>query len=161
MKFYTVSDRYIAYLKTLDNKVPNNYGGKRPYVGIILQINGHSYLAPLTSYKPKQDNLDSSNRTIFKIHEKGKPSNKLGMLHLNNMIPVIESETTLVDFLKLDAKYKILLTHQIDFIKSEQDAIKERAAKLYHSVVVLKNAHFSKLSCDFSVLEGGYRNFVA
>ncbi len=160
MKFYTVSDRYITYLKTLDHKVPNNYGGKRPYVGIIIEINGHKYLAPMTSYKPKQDALDTNNRTIFKIHEKGKPLKKLGMLHLNNMIPVLDSEVKEVDFSTQDLKYRILLTHQINFIKSEQDAIKERAAKLYDSVVNLKNAHFCKLSCDFVVLEAGYRNFV-
>lgn len=46
MEFYTVSDAYIAWLKSIDNRVPDNYQGKRAFIGIVLDINGHQYLAP-------------------------------------------------------------------------------------------------------------------
>lgn len=160
MQFYTVTNAYINYLKALDSKVPDNYGGSRPYVGIILEIGGHKYLAPLTSYKAKQDTMKDSNPTIFKIYEKGNDLNKLGMLHLNNMIPVLESEIIPVVFSSLDHKYKSLLTKQIAYIKSEQDAIKKKAGNLYKLVTISKNEHYCKLSCDFIALEAGYKGFV-
>ncbi|WP_052721946.1 type III toxin-antitoxin system ToxN/AbiQ family toxin [Pseudomonas synxantha] len=67
MKLYTVTDAYIAYLKGIDSKVLNNYGGIRPYVGIIIEIGGHKYLAPLTSYKAKQEKLNNNLPTIIII----------------------------------------------------------------------------------------------
>ena len=161
MQFYKVSDRYINFLKKLDTKIPDNYSGKRPYVGIVLEINGHKYLAPLTSHKPKQDKLQSTNPTIYKIHEKGNENNKLGMLHFNNMIPVIDSEIATIDFSTQDKKYSSLLSTQLAFIKSNQDNIKTRAKQLYNLVTVNKNAHFCSLSCDFIFLEDNYRKFTA
>ena len=77
MKLYRVSDRYIAYLKTIDSRVPDNYSGKRPYVGILLVVDGIQYLAPLTSYKPKQDRMKDKDVTLFKLYETGKEENKL------------------------------------------------------------------------------------
>lgn len=159
MKFYTVNSDYIAYLKKHDSKVPDNYGGCRPYVGIVLEINEHDYLAPLTSYKPKQDRLDHSNPTIFKINEKHKPNNKLGMLHLNNMIPVLDSVISEVIFAEQEEHYKNLLTKQYEYIKSEQDAIKRKANHLYTLVTIKKNNHFCNLSCSFVALEAVYKSF--
>lgn len=159
MKFYTISNRYINYLKTIDSKVPNNYSGSRPYIGILLEINGHKYLAPLTSYKEKQDKIPANKLTVFKLHEKGNESNKLGMINLNNMIPIIEKEISVIDFNEQDYKYAILLTFQINFIDSHQSSIIEKANKLYEIVTVAKKEHFCKLSCDFTLLEKHYKDF--
>lgn len=160
MKLYTVTDAYIAYLKGIDSKVLNNYGGIRPYVGIIIEIGGHKYLAPLTSYKAKQEKLNNNLPTIFKVHEKGDPSNKLGLIQLNNMIPVLESEIILIDLPAQEEKYKKLLEFQIAYIKSEQDTLKKRAEKLYELVSIKNHAHYSALSCDFNLLEAKYRKFT-
>ena len=159
MEFYSVSDAYIAFLTGYDARVPNNYAGRRPYIGVILNLNGHEYLAPLTSYKLKQDNLASSNPTVFKIHEKGNDANKLGMVQLNNMIPIIHNEISLIDISLQEAKYASLLTLQLAFIKSNQEDIKKKAQNLYSLVTVKKNAFFCNLSCDFSTLEANYANF--
>lgn len=157
MKFYTVSDAYITYLKRIEAKVPDNYGGKRPYVGIILEIGGHQYLAPLTSHKPKHDQIKTSSSTVFKIHEKGDPTNKLGMLQLNNMIPVLASEVTVVDFSTQDPKYRAMMRKQLDFITSNQEDVKAKAEKLYELVMVTKNDWACKMSCDFLSLEASYK----
>lgn len=160
MKFYTVSNEYISYLKTIDSKVPDNYSGTRPYVGILLEINGHKYLAPLTSYKPKQDEIADNKITVFKLYEKGNPSNKLGMISLNNMIPIIESEISMINFSEQNKKYATLLTSQINFISSNQDDIVKKAEKLYKVVTVSKTEHFCKISCNFTLLEKNYKNFT-
>lgn len=153
MKFYTVTNQYILYLKQFDLKVPDNYNAKRPYVGVILYINAHTYLAPLTSYKPKQDLLKASNPTIFKIHEKNNVLNPLGMIHLNNMIPVIESEIQPIDFALQPVEYRQLLSKQLEFIKTNQDVLKKKAKHLYDLVTVNKTPYFCRLSCDFLYLE--------
>ncbi len=159
MQFYTVTDNYIAYLKNIDANVPDNYSGKRPYVGVVLEVGEHKYLAPLTSYKPKQDKLHPSNQTIFKIYEKGNELNKLGMIHLNNMIPVIQSEIATIDFSQQPKHYENLLTKQFSFVKSNQDAIKKRASTLHQLVTIDKHQFFCSISCDFLKLEGSYKNF--
>lgn len=159
MQFYTVSDKYINYLRGVDAKVPDNYAGKRPYVGIVLEIGEHKYLAPLTSYKIKQDKLLQSNPTIFKIHEKGVEANKLGMIHLNNMIPILNTEVAIINIAAQEFKYQNLLLKQLEFIKSNQDEIKKKAVHLHKLVTKDKTPHFCQLSCDFSTLELNYRNF--
>lgn len=67
MKFYTVDERYIAALKGAEpTKVLDNYQGTRPYVGVLLEVNGTKFLAPLTSHKAKHDTIDGSKPTVFK-----------------------------------------------------------------------------------------------
>lgn len=73
MKFYTVSDAYIRFLKSIDRKVPNSYAGKKPFIGVVLEVNGHKYLVPLTSYKQKQDRIKLHCPTAVKLHERGNP----------------------------------------------------------------------------------------
>ncbi|NET55960.1 MAG: type III toxin-antitoxin system ToxN/AbiQ family toxin [Symploca sp. SIO2E6] len=159
MKFYIVSDAFIDFLKKIDNKVPNNYKRNRAFVGIVLEINEHKYFAPLTSYKPKQDTIRTSLPTIMKLHERGNPSNKLGMIQLNNMIPVIESEIQLLDIENQPEPYRSMLYKQYEFINARVIEIKNKAKKLYDLVVDKKQDFYCKISCDFKSLEDNYRNF--
>ena len=161
MKFYTVSNAYINFLKKIDHKVPNNYQRKKPFIGVVLEINAHKYLAPLTSYKPKQDNYEKSFPTLVKLYERENPANKLGMIQLNNMIPVIESEIQLLDIENQPEPYRSLLYKQYEFIKIKviEVEIKKKAKKLYDLVVNKKQEFYCGISCDFKSLEDNYRNF--
>ena len=64
MKFYTISSRYIEYLKGFEDKVPNSedptYQNPKAFIGIVLEIQGHKYLAPLTSPKPWHSTIKES-----------------------------------------------------------------------------------------------------
>ena len=51
LKFYNIDDKYIAYLYNFDNKVPFNKNSKRPYIEIVLEINGIKYFAPMVFAK--------------------------------------------------------------------------------------------------------------
>lgn len=159
MKLYTVEEGYVQHLKGIDTRVADNYSGKRAYVGIVLQVGTTDYLAPLTSYKPKQDNFDSTSPLLFKVHEKGDPNNKLGMLQLNNMIPLVSGSYQLLNIAAEPARYRRMVMLQLAFINSHQDVIKERAAKLYELVTVERHRHFCRLSCDFKALEAGMGNY--
>ena len=55
MKFYKVDTNYLNELRKIDGRVPLNkeYVGSsnkvRPYIGIMLVVDGIDYLVPLTS----------------------------------------------------------------------------------------------------------------
>ena len=51
LKLYHVTDHYLDFLRKVEPKIPENKdnGKARPFVGIILSINGVKYIAPLSS----------------------------------------------------------------------------------------------------------------
>ena len=67
LKIFEVKSEYIQYLSNYQKHLflHTNEKGKRKYIGIVFQINGINFFAPLSSYKTK---------------------------HLNNMIPVPNSQ---------------------------------------------------------------------
>ncbi len=150
----------MAFLKNIDKKVPNNYGGKRPFIGIVLNINDHEYLAPLTSYKSKQDKIKSTLPTIMKLYERRDPSNKLGMIQINNMVPIIRSEIRLLDIENQQKPYKNMLYKQYEFIKTKIVKIQDKAIKLHNLVVDKEQSFYCRISCNFRLLENNYRNFT-
>lgn len=160
MKFFTVSDRYISHLQKADSKVPDNYNGQRPFVGIVVEVNGVEYVAPLSSPKPHLEKIDSSKASIFKIYNRKPPNEFLGVINLNYMIPFLASEVTLLDIESLgDVRYKNLLNKQLEYIKIHKDDIEVRAVKLMSLVREKKQYHFVSISCDFDALEAAHNSF--
>ena len=147
LKFYNIDDQYIEYLYQFDKKVPFNKNSKRPYIGIILEINGITYFAPM--FSPKQQHSKyKANATHIRIGE------KLGMIKLNNMIPVNKENLKYINFNDIqDKKYKNLLIQQNNFIQLNADDIRQTAEKLYKFVTIDKKEFFIKLCCDFKLLE--------
>ena len=147
LKFYNIDDKYIEYLYQFDKKVPFNKNSKRPYIAIILKINGMTYFAPMFSPKQQHRNY-KSNATYIKI---GK---NLGMIKLNNMIPVNSENLKYINFDNIqDKKYRNLLIQQNNFIQLNSDNIIKTAEKLYKFVTVDKKKFFVDLCCDFKLLE--------
>ncbi|EQB6826580.1 type III toxin-antitoxin system ToxN/AbiQ family toxin [Escherichia coli] len=159
MKLYRVTDRYISYLKTLDTRVPDNYHGKRPYVGVLIVVDGVEYLAPLTSPKPKQEKMKDNDVTLFKLYDTSDLDKSMGIINLNNMIPVIESEITLLDIDSQPIDYKILLQKQIEYIRKNSEQIQARAKKLRKLVIKGYHEKAVAISCDFQLLEKNYTSF--
>ena len=85
MRFYHIKDDYIEYLKAFDSSVSDNKRETRPYVGVLINIDGVDYYAPLTSPKPKH--LTMKNSIDFRKIDGGR----LGAINLNNMIHVASS----------------------------------------------------------------------
>ena len=77
----------MTYLKKYDEKIMDNAGlkNKRPYIGVLFEIEEKRYIAPLTSPKTKHLTMKNS-LDFFKINE-----GKYGAINLNNMFPVIEN----------------------------------------------------------------------
>ena len=153
LKFYNIEDKYIEYLYQFDNKVPYNKNNKRPYIGIVLEINNITYFAPMFSPKP-QHRKYKSNATYIKIGE------NLGIIRLNNMIPVCKENLRYIDFNKIqDKKYRNLLIQQNNFIQLHTEKIRDTANKLYKFVTRDKKEFFIKICCDFKLLENKCRLF--
>lgn len=79
-----INSKYCDYLRKYDSKVSYNYGNKelRPFIGVLFMIDKCEYFAPLSSSKPKHKILKNT-LDLLKID-----SGKLGVINLNNMIPV-------------------------------------------------------------------------
>jgi protein AbiQ len=160
--FYIVSDAYIEFLFSFDPKVFYNKSATntRPYVGIVLETGGHKYLAPLTSYKPKQDSFRASDPRIFKIHAKGDESRKLGMVSFNNMIPVIDSEISKIDFRSQPEKYRRLLLLQHEYLSSQTRTVLDKARKLHELVAIKGHAFIRGLAAIFCCLKQNIEIFT-
>lgn len=160
MKFYTISSKYIEYLKEFDDKVPNSedptYQNPKAFIGIVLEIQGHKYLAPLTSPKKWHNNVKESSLSCFKLHENGVPENQLGLINLKFMIPIIEAEVSLLDLGSMpNTPYKRMLYKQLQFIRANSDKIASKSDTLRNLVLQGK----MQGTCNFSLLEEKYRDF--
>ena len=155
LKIYTLSKRYYNYIKHFDSKVPRSSGSKekRPFVGVVLEINGCNYFAPLTSPKPKH--LRMRNMEDFHKIEGGK----LGAINFNNMIPIPMKEVSKADLdIKITdtestKKYKRLLENQRRWCNDHRTQIRDKAANLHEVVNKPEKAHLKERCCNFELLE--------
>ncbi|MFT4928058.1 MAG: protein AbiQ [Phenylobacterium sp.] len=159
LKFFTVDEGYIQYLKKYDSKVPDNYSSTKPFIGVLFRINGLDYIAPLTSAKPKHEKIKNSSPTAFKVFENNTNQKMLALVQLNNMIPVKSSNIQKLDVATFDLKYQFLLLKEINYIRSNKDKLIKKAQKLYDMVTIKQISNFVDFSCDFKALEAASQEF--
>lgn len=83
-----------------------------------------------------------------------KISNDLGIIRLNNIIPVNKENLRYINFEDIqDAKYKNLLIQQNNFIQLNTQKIKNKANKIYNFVTKDIKEFFVGLCCNFKLLE--------
>ena len=96
LKIVKVDSDYCNFLRKYDDKVTYNAGKKelRPFLGILFTVDELEYFAPLSS--PKNKHLKLSNTLdLIKIKD-----GKLGVINLNNMIPVTSENYEIFDLNK-------------------------------------------------------------
>ena len=147
MKLVTIDENYIEYLRKFSNTVRENKNSSRPYVGIVFEINEIYYFAPLAS--PKIKHLSMKENIDFIKLKNGV----LGVINLNNMIPVPLSLVYEINFEKYDNKYKNLLIDQAIYIRDNSEKIKNSASKLYRLITEKENTIFHNRSNNFKLLE--------
>lgn len=151
MKIYQVDINYIKYLHQYDSRVQYNpdysdlKNQNRPYIGVLLNVNGNNYFAPLEHPRASHQTL-KSNLHIYKI--KG---GKYGVIGLNNMIPV--PQTALLNFdINTNSNRNILIA-QFIACKNDWTNIQNRANQIYNKRVTAPNKFEKKMFCDFKFLE--------
>ena len=144
-KIYSISDRYINFLK---QKIPNVYSNKenqrthtRKYIGVALRIEDFCYYIPMSSPKKSDYQTAGHDRVIRKSiipiirivvkNSKGVKELK-GTLRISHMIPVPETELELYDIdSETDLSYRDLVQDEIIFIRKHKNKIANNAKVLY------------------------------
>ncbi len=158
MKFYHIKNSYINFLRQYDDRVLYNKDETRPYIGIVFEINGIKYYAPLAS--PKNKHLYMKNGLDFRKIDSGK----LGAINLNNMLPVPDSALMMINIPAItDEKYKRLLNEQYEWLLHDFENVKKTATKLRRlfdekAVSGYKKAVKNRC-CDFVLLETIYGKY--
>ena len=163
-KLYNVDIKYIRNLHNIDDNVPSvspQIGKQaRPFLGIIVLINGSKFCIPFTSNSTKKNkNFESmrENITFRKICD--KDGKVLAALNLNNMIPVREEYIKEIDLriystdTKLVRHWKKLCIKELNWCKSHQNEIERLANEL--SRIYASDAPFRKrkICLNFPALE--------
>lgn len=160
MQFYHIKDDYIKFLLRYDKNVADNKQGSRPYIGVVLVIEGISYYAPFTSPKPKHQKM--KNRVDFRKIGGGE----YGAINLNNMIPVPENALVNMNIdEEPDLKYRSLLKKQFLYVDHDWDGIVKTATQLRR--LLLKDdselrefeKDIKKRSCNLKLLEQVYMEY--
>lgn len=162
MNWYVANKEYVNYLHSLDNKVQNiEYNQKiKPYIGIVLEIYNFKYYVPISSAKKKYYTLNSD-IDLYKIKNNDKI---LGVLNLNNMIPIKEEYIERLEYSKISeyrnfdseldkVKYIKFLSKELKIINEEQEFIKNIAMNLYNYIIKKPKSNVSKRCCNFKLLE--------
>ena len=145
---YAISEKYTNYLRKFDNKVSEKED--RKFYGILITNDNMDYYIPFTS---KVEKKTSSKLTV---NIKDKENKVIAKLLLNNMIPVNEKDSYIVDI--NNSKYKDYFNKEIEYLRKET-VIKEILRKTDNVFKVLENpksfdyTFFRNLCCDFKKLE--------
>jgi protein AbiQ len=154
-KLVKIDYEYCNFLRFFDKKVSYNAGIKelRPYIGILFSVNQIEYFAPLSSPKEKHKNL-KNNIDFIKID-----GGKLGVINLNNMIPVCKNNYEVINLNKKlkdisQIKYQILLQNQLSWVNKNGSEILSKAINLYQKYLNDKlPKNLKSRCCDFPLLE--------
>ncbi|ART78727.1 hypothetical protein B4U37_21690 (plasmid) [Sutcliffiella horikoshii] len=151
-----IESSYLDFLRKTDKNVSTDPTKNRKFVGILFEVNGYIYCAPLTSPKPKHKKMSDKQPDIYKVD-----SGKLGLINLNNMIPVTESVIIRIDINKEPQEdYRNLMTKQMIHIRKDEDLIKKKANKLYKIVGSGKQPKLNDRCCDFIELEKAAPGYI-
>ena len=161
LKLVKIDYKYCDYLRNFDLKVPYNFDkkNKRPFVGVLFEVNKCKYFAPLSS--PKQKHLKMKNTIDFLRLDNGK----LGAINFNNMLPVTDNNIEIIDLnikynSKKEEKYQKLLKEQIYWLNRNDEKLYKRSKKLYNSYINGKLDNKIKLRCcNFKLLEEKCKEF--
>ncbi len=144
---------YCNYLRKFDYRVPYNYDNKdkRPFIGVLFEVNNCMYFAPLSSPKIKHLKL-ASKLDFFKID-----NGKLGAINFNNMLPVTENNIVKINLnciTEANYKYIKLLKEQLYWLNRNRDKLYTRSKKIYDKYLDgTLNLNIRKRCCDFKLLE--------
>ena len=151
MNLYIADINYCNYLHYYEPKIPyiENEKENRPFIGVVLCVNGKNFFAPLTS--PKQKHKTMKDMQDFLRIDSGI----LGGINLNNMIPIPRRYLEKIEIEEIkDLKYKNMLKAQMEWIDKNTLRITNRARNLYY-LVIEKKATKELISrcCNFKLLE--------
>ncbi|MBQ8166956.1 MAG: type III toxin-antitoxin system ToxN/AbiQ family toxin [Lachnospiraceae bacterium] len=149
LRIYEIKTEYIKYLSNHQEHIFSQSAGKekRKYIGVVFEIKGIKYFAPLSSYKDKHKKMKES-VDFIKIKD-------YAVINLNNMIPVPESQIVNIDINnEKNPSYKYLLQAESREINRQKNRIKKNAEIVYsHKKHNGDSTALAKRTNDFILLE--------
>lgn len=164
LKLYNVSLKYIRNLHNVDEHVPSispQIGKQnRPFLGVVVMVNGAEYCIPLTSNSAKKNkNLNSMRENITFRKIRDKDGTVLAALNLNNMIPIRDEYITEID-LKIHAsdsesmrKWKRLCVKELNWCQSNRNEIESLANELHRKYCSGESFQKRKICLNYPALE--------
>ena len=156
LQIYEVNPYYVKFISTYQEHIYFDEGGNnsRKYVGIVLEINGYKYFAPLSSFKKKHRKM-RERVDLIKIKD-------IAVINLNNMIPFPEGDFKLVEINRIkDKNYRYLLQSENIEINKQKERIRKNANTVYkHKCVNNNGTSLSKRTNDFKKLEQLYKEYI-
>ena len=144
---YDINEKYEQYLRNYDNKV--SLKENRKFYGILVTNNNVDYYVPFTS----KVNKNTNSKLTINIKDKNEV---IAKLLLNNMIPVNEEESKIVDI--NSEQYKEYYNKEILYLRRGivQQEILKKISKMYEVIKDKNNRDylfFKKICCNFPLLE--------
>lgn len=148
----------------MDNHVPSispQIGKQnRPFLGVVVMVNGAKYCIPFSSNSAKKNkgfNSMRENITLRKIRD--HDGKILAVLNLNNMIPIREDYITEIDLKIKDSdsvsvrQWKRLCTKELDWCQSNSAEIERLANELHRKYCSGEPFQKRKICLNFPALE--------
>ncbi|MCI9039140.1 MAG: type III toxin-antitoxin system ToxN/AbiQ family toxin [Clostridia bacterium] len=161
LNLYSISDRYIRYLRKFDDRIYDNKEEiktyKRKYLGVVLTINELNYYIPMSSPK-KSDYINwekkiirKDTKTIMRIRI---GQHLYGTLRISNMIPVpiTELDSYVVSEEK-DQKYKEVVLGELRYINNNSNKIIKYAKIVYEQKMKDIDIAYIKNTVNFKIIE--------
>ena len=153
LKFYGVEENYVNYSKTIDKQIPDisYYTNNKFVCGIVLNINGINYYAPISHTTHKF-------RTSKLIYDNGVP---ISSIRFSFMFPAPKSVLTQKDFKQIrlqDKHYADVLAAEYKFCVTNESSILQKANSVY-AIGCNKEHKFNYTCCDFKKLESEYSKY--
>ena len=126
IRIYEVKSEYIKYLNNYQKHIftQAQEKDKRKYIGIVFEVKGIKYFAPLSSFKDKHKQMKEG-VDFIKIKD-------YAVINLNNMIPVPDSQIVDIDINKeKNASYRYLLQAESREVNKQKNRIRKNAEIVY------------------------------
>jgi protein AbiQ len=161
MKWYTVEENFLKYLRSHEKRVPqNDYGEDRfkPFFGALFEVGDLVYISQVSHAKPRHAKI-KENLDFIKLYDKKR---LLAVVNLNYMFPVPKSKLIEVEYKNIESfrtfnseiekgKYIYLLKKERKELQSR--SIGDKALYLYSHKYDYPNDIVSLRCFDFKELE--------
>ena len=149
IRIYRVKSKYVKYLSMYQEHIFAQDAEKdnRKYIGVVFEIKGMKYFAPLSSFKDKHKKMKES-IDFIKIKD-------YAVINLNNMIPVPDSQIVDIDINKeKEPSYRYLLQAESREISRQKNRIRKNAEIVYnHKKHNDNSTALAKRTNNFEMLE--------
>ena len=148
-----VNKEYLKYMHSIDYRVSVKFSN-RPYVGIVVMVNGFKYVIPLTSQTTEERVKENKRKRAARITTfvRNSAGDEIADLLHNNMIPVTDDNYEIID---IDATEDTYEANEIRFIRKNKEKITHKAQKVHDDRTTKYDKFLYKTCCDFQKLEDG------